>query len=294
MYLNAQELSQALGGRWHGHYGLAFCPAHENHQTPALNIAMGATGKPLLYCFGGCAYRDILLALEARGLRVNRQAGPLAIKAWTPTASAASKWRADRARQIWQETTTIPETLAERYLRGRGLRQELPDSLRYHPNCWHGPSARSLPAMVAIIDNVADFAIHRTYLTPDGSRKAAVGPQKMMLGASAGGAVHLGCNDACGPLVIAEGIETALSLREGLLTSCGPVWAALSTSGMVKLELPRTASSLVVATDGDEAGRRAGRKLAQRAYALGWQVSLLDAPDKRDWNDILMTGEFRQ
>ena len=44
---------------------------------------------------------------------------------------------------------------------------------------------------------------------------------------------------------------------------------------------------LTVATDGDEAGRAAGHALAERAAALGWAVSLLPAPDGRDWNDIL-------
>jgi DNA primase len=44
---------------------------------------------------------------------------------------------------------------------------------------------------------------------------------------------------------------------------------------------------LTVAPDGDAAGREAANALAERANALGWQVSLLPAPDGRDWNDIL-------
>ena len=35
------------------------------------------------------------------------------------------------------------------------------------------------------------------------------------------------------------------------------------------------------------AGIAAGHALAERAHALGWQVSLLPAPDGFDWNDIL-------
>lgn len=44
---------------------------------------------------------------------------------------------------------------------------------------------------------------------------------------------------------------------------------------------------LTVATDGDDAGRAAGHTLAERAHSMGWAVSLLPAPERRDWNDIL-------
>ena len=39
-------------------------------------------------------------------------------------------------------------------------------------------------------------------------------------------------------------------------------------------------------------GREAAHTLAERAYAAGWEVSLLQAPEGRDWNDMLtMKGE---
>ena len=44
---------------------------------------------------------------------------------------------------------------------------------------------------------------------------------------------------------------------------------------------------IVIASDGDAPGREAAHALAERASALGWRVSLLPAPDNRDWNDIL-------
>ncbi|MEZ5720986.1 MAG: toprim domain-containing protein [Paracoccaceae bacterium] len=111
-----------------------------------------------------------------------------------------------------------------------------------------------------------------------------------MLGAVAGGAVRL--TNGQGPLVVAEGIETALSLASGLLNGPATVWAALSTSGMSGLALPPDPGRLTVASDGDAPGRGAAHRLADRAHALGWQVSLLPAPDGRDWNDILkMKGE---
>jgi hypothetical protein len=89
------------------------------------------------------------------------------------------------------------------------------------------------------------------------------------------------------PIKLAEGIETALSLASGLLRTPATVWAALSTSGIRGLHLSHTASRLTIALDGDAPGREAANALAERAHALGWQVSLLPAPDGHDWNDIL-------
>jgi hypothetical protein len=106
-----------------------------------------------------------------------------------------------------------------------------------------------------------------------------------MLGGTQGGAVRLA--DGHGPLVVAEGIETALSLASGLLRTPATFWAALSTSGMRGLNLPQQPARLTIAPDGDAPGREAANALAARAHTLGWQVSLLPAPHGQDWNDIL-------
>jgi hypothetical protein len=34
---DARKITEALGGKWYGRYGLAFCPAHRNTVTPALS-----------------------------------------------------------------------------------------------------------------------------------------------------------------------------------------------------------------------------------------------------------------
>jgi hypothetical protein len=132
------------------------------------------------------------------------------------------------------------------------------------------------------------FAVHRTYLRNDGSGKANVEPPKAMLGRVGGGAVRLTQGER--RLVVAEGIETALSLASGLFRKPATIWAALSTSGIRGLHLPPAPGRLAIAPDGDDAGRQAAHALADRAHGLGWQVSLLTAPDGRDWNDIL-TGK---
>ena len=142
--------------------------------------------------------------------------------------------------------------------------------------------------MVALVEGSTGFAVHRTYLLPDGSGKALVEPAKAMLGSVTGGAVRL--SEAHGPLVVAEGIETALSFASGLIEGPVTAWAALSTSGIRGLKLPTTQGRITVAPDGDAAGHAAATALAERAHALGWSVSLLSAPEGYDWNDVL-TGK---
>ena len=192
--------------------------------------------------------------------------------------------RAAQAQRLWQEAQPIAGTLAETYLRGRGITCPLPDTLRFARSCGH-PTAKRFPAMLSFVEVGNGFAVHRTYLRSDGSGKAAVEPAKAMLGNVQGGAVRL--TSAPGPLVVAEGIETALSLASGLLRAPATIWAALSTSGMAGLILPGRSHRLIIASDGDKAGHEAAHKLAERASALGWTVSLLSAPEGADWNDIL-------
>ena len=285
---DARTLTQALGGRWHGGYGCAPCPVCQPDQRRdqnALSISQGHDGRLLLHCFKGCDFRDIL---ASAGVTPGTYAPPdpaIIAQRCAEEREQAAK-RARQAQRCWQEALPIGDTIAERYLRGRGITCALPATLRFHPECWHGSTATRHPALVAAVTGGNGPAIHRTYLRPDGSGKAGLdGGNKLMLGATTGGAVRL--TDGGTRLVVAEGIETALSLACGILSGPATVWAALSASGMRSLRLPQHPGRLTVATDGDEPGRAAGHALATRAHGLGWQVSLLPAPEDRDWNDVL-------
>ena len=86
---------------------------------------------------------------------------------------------------------------------------------------------------------------------------------------------------------MAEGIGTGLRLLSGLPDVSPRVWAALSTSGVAGLVLPPDPGELVLAPDGDDPGRNAANKLADRACAAGWRVRIMRCPDGSDWNDIV-------
>jgi hypothetical protein len=42
--MTARSLTKALGGRWHGSYGTACCPAHDDRR-PSLSVSDGPDGR---------------------------------------------------------------------------------------------------------------------------------------------------------------------------------------------------------------------------------------------------------
>lgn len=286
--MEAERITRALKGHWYGRYGVTRCPAHGDDR-PSLSLADGDNGRLLARCHAGCTFVDILDALKGLGLvaGVGTYTPPTRedIERLRRAEIEQAEKQENRALKCWREAQRIAGTIAEIYFRQRGITAPLPDTLRFHPDCWH-PSGSRLPAVVALVEGAPRLAVHRTYLRRDGMGKADIEPAKAMLGAVAGGGVilsRLGQDS-----VVCEGIETGLSLASGILTRPATIIAALSTSGMKRLTLPDTPGRLTIATDGDDAGRAAGNDLGIRATALGWRVSILPAPDGRDWNDVLM------
>ena len=162
--------------------------------------------------------------------------------------------------RLFAASNPITGTLAETYLRSRGITQfGANGALRFHPKCWHREEGqtRSIPrpAMIAAVTDGAGAVqgVHRTWLAPDGQGKAAVNPERRAMGHLLGNAVRLTPQDDI--LVVGEGIETMLSLSEaapGL-----PVWAALSSGHLGAVLLPEGLKRLYVAIDRDPAGPRA-------------------------------------
>ena len=162
-----------------------------------------------------------------------------------------------------------------------------PLSLRFHPRLKH-PAGESWPTMVALIIRGRDdepIGIHRTFLVRDGRGKAPISPQKMMLGPCRGGAVRLA--DAGNELMIAEGVENALAVMQ---VTGKPAWSALSTSGLMNLDLPVAITDITILADGDNAGEKAAATAAQRWKAQGCQVRVARPPPGLDFNDMLASN----
>ena len=61
----AKEAVKRLNGTWHGSYGKARCPAHED-RSPSLSVTPGKD-VVLFHCFAGCNQAEIMAALSRHG-----------------------------------------------------------------------------------------------------------------------------------------------------------------------------------------------------------------------------------
>ncbi len=283
--MNPLELTRALKGRWHGAYGTARCPAHDD-RSPSLSIAIAKDGRTLVKCHAGCSQDAVIGALTALNLWRGEPSQPSPVHA----EAARRNPNGEYALKLWAECRPAQGTIVEVYLRSRGITIPVPDSLRFHPKLKY-PEGGTWPAMVAVVQRGPDgaaIAIHRTFLKPDGSGKAPVQKQKMMLGPCQGGAVRLA--EAGDWLGVGEGIETCLTVLQEVGK---PVWAALSTSGLKALELPPIVKEVTVLADADAAGEEAALDAGRRWKRAGL-IAKIARPDDgcSDFNDVLLIGRY--
>jgi hypothetical protein len=196
--------------------------------------------------------------------------------------TAASE-RLRKARWIWSKRKLIPSTIAEIYLRqARRYRGPLPATLGFLPaRGKHGPAMIAAfgmpgeldPGRIAIADH-AVRGVHITRLAPDGSGKAGIEADKIMLGTSLGAPIVLApVNDLLG-LAITEGIEDALSVYQA--TGLG-AWAAGSASRLPALAdaIPGYVECVTILVDDDQDGRRHAGTLAERLVGRGIEVQTI-------------------
>ena len=287
--MKAETIAKALGGRKAGGGWMARCPAHVDRK-PSLSITDAKGGNVLVRCHAGCDQRDVIAALCSRGIwetdgrhqgRSPRKDGRRPSAAPDPDALK----RTEAAFAIWQASQPAVGTPVETYLRSRGLHVSPPSALRFHAGLKH-PSGSVWPAMVAIVTrgvNGAPIAIHRTFLARNGSGKAPVDPTKMMLGPCRGAVVRLA--EPGEVLMVGEGIETCLA---AMRATGHPASAALSTSGLRALDLPKDVCDVIVLADGDDSGEAAARDCGLRWKREGRRVRIARPPQGMDFNDLLL------
>jgi putative DNA primase/helicase len=283
---SAKTIANALGGVKVGEGWMARCPAHDDRR-PSLSIRAGAFGKVLVRCHAGCEQTQVIAALRLQGVweenvgrRFSRRASPVTAK----EPDQDETMRTEAALAIWRATTPAANTAVEEYLSARGLHLSPPPSIRFHAGLKH-PSGSFWPAVVALVTHGTDgmpLAVHRTFLTRDGTGKAPVVPQRMMFGPCRGGVVRLGRPRDW--LMVGEGIETCLAAMQA---TGNVAWAALSTTGLRSLDLPRDLRDVIVLADGDEPGEAAARHCARRWKREGRRVRIARPPQGMDFNDLL-------
>lgn len=295
------------------HVGL--CPFH-SERTPSFTVN---EEKGFYHCFGCGAHGDVgdfVMRIEGLAFRsaVSRLAEGSGLEHSTAVGAVAARKRRRReqlhraedarrrtayARGLWRKARRIAGTVAEAYLLGRGIRPSArgwPATLRFSNRLayWsggdplHGSKWPGLLAAVQVegVSGAASvLAVHRTYLTRDGSGKAPVSKPKKVLGPYAGGAIRFASPRP--RVVLAEGIETALSV----LMACPweAVWAAVSLTNMSRVRLPSTVREVVLAMDGDSKDERVVERVlrdARRNYGRR-RVRVAWPPAGADFNDVL-------
>ncbi|WFU20596.1 toprim domain-containing protein [Bradyrhizobium sp. CB3481] len=195
----------------------------------------------------------------------------------------------ETVRRLMANSTPIHGTIAETYLRTRGISASHgTESLRFHPRCYYKPDhylpTETWPALIAAVTtlNGVITGIHRTWLDPSGCGKAPIDTPRRAVGFLLGNAVRFGvANDV---LAAGEGIETMLSLRCALPTL--PMVSALSAHHLAAMLLPPGLRRLYIARDNDAAGDVAATVLTQRAETAGIEAIAL-SPRLGDFNEDL-------
>lgn len=213
------------------------------------------------------------------------------------SSSAGAEAGIAAARRLFAAGRPVAGTLAEAYLRGRGLRVPTDTTaLRFHPACFYrARSARQIwPALLAAVtaDDGRVSGIQRGYLDPVAAEKAPLADPRRALGCLRGHAVRF--HAATDILAAGEGVETLLAVGSVLPTL--PLAACLSASCLAAFVLPRGLRRLYIACDNDPAGDCAANRLRERAAASHLEVHLL-RPASKDFNDDLLrfgTGALAQ
>ena len=196
------------------------------------------------------------------------------------------------ARAIWDASRPITGTLAEIYLRGRGIEAETwPTSIRWN-------AAARCVVFASIAPDARHTAIQRVHLHADGTPvteddgKGGRRKIKRSRGPRYSGAVHFKGYHRPDVLILAEGPETALSIwsATGIET-----WATVGPTHTVSLAPVPLTRTILVALD-DDARNAQVKKHTTRAI-MRWRaegrtvLTALPWPstrrDKSDFNDAL-------
>ena len=113
---------------------------------------------------------------------------PVVPNAPVPRKSKAPGGTPAAAARLFAASMPVAGTLADSYLRARGLTQGgRMSALRFHPKCWHRDEGQTKstprPALIAAVTDGAGAlqGVHRTWLALDGKGKAAVKTQRRAL-----------------------------------------------------------------------------------------------------------------
>jgi putative DNA primase/helicase len=309
---NLQTMARTLGGEVAGRQVLAPGPGHSTRdRSLAVRISNDAPDGFLCHSHAGDDWRVCRDHVRAKlGLPTwqpgddhhhERTIKPSHIDKWdfgTVDAEAEGRGRTEddlirieRAQAIWNESRDPRRTPAEDYLRSRAL--NLADDvagavLRFHPACpWRnentGRTDRVLCLIAAFrsIDDDTITGIHRIRVDqPTRWPKT----DRRMLGLVHRAAIKLA--PVGDELLIAEGLETAMSPRQADITT--PCWALGSVGAISFFPIIPGIKKLKIAAEPGNASERAIRICRQRWRREGHRVITVRSASGGDLNDAIM------
>jgi hypothetical protein len=295
----AETIVTNLGGDWYERRGFGLCPGPGHSKGDrSLKIAPHKDNPEDVFVFSFSGDNVLVLKKEwrERGLlpRFGRSE-PTEIKsakakAALPKSNADdadnAEERREKARWLYDQCRPARGAIVQKYLSWRRIALDpFPGQIGYLPS---RPPKYPHPAMLVPfgLPDEPEPGVYRTpreriqgvlltYLKPDGGGKANIDPTKRMIGRPSGAPLALiPPNDGLG-LLIAEGVETALSGH--VLTGLG-CWAAGSAGFLPALAdaVPAFVECVTVATEDDPAGRRGAEELARRLEARGIETLLIE------------------
>jgi hypothetical protein len=220
----------------------------------------------------------------------------------TSTRPAAKRQTSASWLQLWDQAQDPVGTPVVSYLAHRGVLDVVPDGalgevLRFHPACKFGLTV--VPCLVALVRSIVTNepqGLMRTALSPDGRKITIDGIDRRALGQLKNGAVKLTSDDMVTlALGIAEGVETALSMRLAPEFGPSPIWSVLCAEGIRNFPVLPGVECLWIGTDNDAngAGQSAAAECSDRWTAAGVEVRRVIPNAVGDLNDVVVVGGDR-
>ncbi|AIL13878.1 hypothetical protein IM40_11045 (plasmid) [Candidatus Paracaedimonas acanthamoebae] len=199
----------------------------------------------------------------------------------------------EETKKLYDSSKSIEGTLAERYLREhRKIKTtELPEDLKFIPDYKDYDKGKAHPVLVSFSrDHNEQLTAHQLiYLDPISANKADVAVKKKSKGTIKGTIVEIQKGE--GITYVAEGIETALSLKEVHINGRILVSLGLSNMNNISAHL-KEGEPVILCGDADNptsAAWKTSERALEKLKQEGFKVSIIRPQGEkgRDFNDVL-------